>query len=338
MENKKLNFAIAKYLKSAQAGLSGEKQESLSVAIESLEDVFEVDDTQAGALDSPVDLAALFKSAQVAEKPQAAAGPANQSEPSAQDIAKADTLKAEGNALMSAQKYQEAVDAYTQAIALHSTNKILYSNRAAAYSQAGDQDASIADAKKALEIDPAFARAYSRLGHAYFNAKQYDNAVSAYEDGLKYDTDNQTMKSSLITARSKVGGSVQQRESQDAGAGAGAGAGGGGMPDLSALAGMFGGAGGGAGGGGGGGMPDIGALLNNPMMRQMAQSMMSNGGMERLMSNPGLRNMAENMRSGGQMPSIEELAGNPELRGLAESFGAGGAGGAGQGNPPPGNA
>lgn len=155
--------------------------------------------------------------------------------------------------------------------------------------------------------------------------------MRAYEDGLKYDADNQTMKSSLITARSKLGGSVQQREAPGDGDGAGAGAGG--MPDLSALAGMFGGAGGG--GAGAGGMPDIGALLNNPMMRQMAQSMMSNGGMERLMSNPGLRNMADNMRSGGQMPSLEDLASNPELRGLAESFGAGGAS---QGNPPPGNA
>ncbi|TIA91396.1 hypothetical protein E3P99_01113 [Wallemia hederae] len=333
MENKKLNFSIAKYLKSVQGELSAEKQESLSVAIESLEDVFEVDDSQSGALDSGIDLVAAFKNAVSASASQPAAQPAK--EASADDVAKADELKAQGNALMSAQKYKEAIDAYTQAIELHPTNKILYSNRAAAYSQAGDQDASIADAKKALEIDPAFARAYSRLGHAYFNAKQYENAVRAYEDGLKYDADNQTMKSSLITARSKLGGSVQQREAPAGGAGAGAGAGAGGMPDLSALAGMFGG--GGAGGGaGGGGMPDLGALLNNPMMRQMAQSMMSNGGMERLMSNPGLRNMAESMRNGGQMPSIEELASNPELRNLAESFGAGG--GAGQGNPPPGSA
>ncbi|TIC20284.1 hypothetical protein E3Q12_03869 [Wallemia mellicola] len=329
MENKKLIFSIVKFLKSEQSALSQDKQESLSVAIESLEDVFEVDDSQKAALDVDTGLADIFNKHSLATPSETPATPA---EASPEDVEKADALKAQGNAQMSSQKYQDAIDSYTQAISLHPTNKILYSNRAAAYSQAGDQDASIADAKKALEIDPQFARAYSRLGHAYFNAKQYENAVRAYEDGLKYDAENQTMKSSLITARSKLGSNSVESRSQPQSAPAG------GMPDLSQLAGMFGG--GGGAGGAGGGMPDIGSLLNNPMMRQMAQSMMANGGLERLMSNPSLRNMAEGMRNGGQMPSLDELASNPELRNLAESFGAGaGQGqGQGQGNPPPGSA
>ena len=125
MENKKLNFSIAKYLKSVQGELSAEKQESLSVAIESLEDVFEVDDSQSGALDSGIDLVAAFKNATAASASQPAAQPAKDA--SADDVAKADELKAQGNALMSAQKYKEAIDAYTQAIELHPTNKILYS-------------------------------------------------------------------------------------------------------------------------------------------------------------------------------------------------------------------
>jgi len=41
----------------------------------------------------------------------------------------------------------------------------------------------------------------------------------------------------------------------------------GGMPDLSALAGMF----GGGAGGGGGGMPDIASLMQNPQLMAMAQ-------------------------------------------------------------------
>lgn len=61
------------------------------------------------------------------------------------------------------------------------------------------------------------------------------------------------------------------------------------MPDLSALAGMFGG--GGAGRGGGGGMPDLASLMQNPQLMQMAQSMMANGGLERMMQNPALRNV-----------------------------------------------
>jgi small glutamine-rich tetratricopeptide repeat-containing protein alpha len=52
--------------------------------------------------------------------------------------------------------------------------------------------------------------------------------------------------------------------------------------------------GGGAPGGGGpgaGGMPDMANLMNNPMMAQMAQQMMGDGGMARLMQNPSVLNM-----------------------------------------------
>lgn len=38
-------------------------------------------------------------------------------------------------------------------------------------------------------------------------------------------------------------------------------------------------------------MPDIAAMMQNPMMMQMAQQMMANGGLERLMSNPSVANM-----------------------------------------------
>lgn len=75
------------------------------------------------------------------------------------------------------------------------------------------------------------------------------------------------MKASLAQAKSKAQeqGSSSDREAGDDSAldNPAAGAGAGGMPDLSALAGMFGG-GGGAGAGGAGGMPDLASLMQNP--------------------------------------------------------------------------
>lgn len=61
----------------------------------------------------------------------------------------------------------------------------------------------------------------------------------------------------------------------------------GGGAGLAGLANMF----GGGGGGGAGGMPDLASMMNNPMLMQMAQNMMANGGMEELMRNPALQNM-----------------------------------------------
>ncbi|KAJ9059440.1 Small glutamine-rich tetratricopeptide repeat-containing protein 2 [Entomophthora muscae] len=43
-----------------------------------------------------------------------------------------------------------------------------YVFRAAAYSQLNEQDSAIADSIKASEIDPSYAKAYSRLGYFAF--------------------------------------------------------------------------------------------------------------------------------------------------------------------------
>ena len=93
---------------------------------------------------------------------------------------------------------------------------------------------------------------------------------------------------------------------------------GGGLPDLGSLAGMFGG------GGGAGGMPNLSEMMNNPMMRQMAQNLMSNPDMlNNLMSNPRVRQMADQLGGrggggeggggGGGMPDIASLMQDPSM-------------------------
>lgn len=66
---------------------------------------------------------------------------------------------------MTVKKYDEAIDAYTKAIALDSVNPVYYSNRAAAYASKGDHASAILDSEKAIEVDPKFVKAYSRLGY-----------------------------------------------------------------------------------------------------------------------------------------------------------------------------
>lgn len=85
-------------------------------------------------------------------------------EASAADKAAAEKAKAEGNALMSSKDYQAAAAAYTRAIAYDDRNAVYYSNRAAAFSSLNDHKKAIEDANAAIEIDPAFSKAYHRLG------------------------------------------------------------------------------------------------------------------------------------------------------------------------------
>jgi len=252
---------------------------------------------------------------------------AKPSGPSAEDRSAAETLKQAGNAHMSAKAYTEAIESYTRAAELDPTNPVYYSNRAAAYSSIEDHDHAIEDAQKALKVDPAFVKAYSRLGHAFYCKEDYDSAVKAFQDGLNIDPSNSNLKTGLENAkvRADSGSAVGNASPPFGGAG-------GGMPDLSSLAGMF----GGGGGGGRGGMPDLAGLLSNPALMSMAQNMMANGGMERMMQNPAVRNLAQNMQSGGGMPDFSELMNNPEIANLAASFAGGqGRGAGGAGSPAP---
>lgn len=99
--------------------------------------------------------------------------------------------------------------------------------------------------------------------HALFCQQKYQEAVDAYEKGLQLDPENATIKQSLATAKAKIG-------SVDRSAGA---------------------AGSDAGAAGAGGMPDLGSLLNNPALMNMAQQMMQSGALDQLMNNPNVARM-----------------------------------------------
>jgi small glutamine-rich tetratricopeptide repeat-containing protein alpha len=77
--------------------------------------------------------------------------------------AAAEALKLKGNALMSQKLYDSAIEQYTEAIKLDA-NPVYYSNRAAAWGGLGEHGKAVEDAEKAIELDPKFSKAYSRLG------------------------------------------------------------------------------------------------------------------------------------------------------------------------------
>lgn len=92
--------------------------------------------------------------------------------PSAEEKATAEKHKQAGNAQMSAKKYDEAIDSYSKAIELDPSTPVYYSNRAAAYSSKGDNlshMSAVADAEKAIEVDPSFVKAYHRLGYVQYS-------------------------------------------------------------------------------------------------------------------------------------------------------------------------
>lgn len=366
---KRLALSIIDYL--SQSGkdgtLSADDNENVEVAISCIADAFKVDQNDQAAVKEAVGPQSLLKIFSVYETmsgkgpaggSQSAAGTSSASASSttassqpSQPSAEAEKLKSAGNAAMQQKDYKSAIDKYTEAIRLAPTNPIYLSNRAAAYSASGDHASAVKDAEIAVASDPKYTKAWSRLGLARFAMGDARGSVEAYQKGIEYEGNggSDAMKKGLETATRELEKMEQEEDNIEADpvddaagstrSGAGAGAGAGGMPDLSSLAGMF----GGGGGAGGGGMPDLSSIMQNPMMRQMASNLMQNPeALSGIMNNPMLRNMM-NQRQGGQgggmpdMSQISQMMQDPAIANLASQFmggagrGAGGAGGAGQG-------
>ncbi|KAL2758970.1 hypothetical protein ACRALDRAFT_1062056 [Sodiomyces alcalophilus JCM 7366] len=343
----RLALAICDFLaKSASDGtLPADDKDSIDVAIQCIADSFKVDPNDKKAIEDAVgnqNLAQIYGVYEKLKKGTASSSSSvgsnsttSASEPTEEQKKEADALKSRGNAAMANKDYAAAVDLYTQALAITPNNAVFLSNRAAAHSAARNHELARADAETATTLDPAYTKAWSRLGLARFALGDAKGAAEAYQKGIDAEGNggSDAMRKGLETAKRRAEeleaeGAAAARSGGGAGAGAGAG-----MPDLSSLASML----GGGGGGGAGGMPDFSQIMNNPMFASMAQNLMSNPElMGNLMNNPRLRDMAEQFGSGGGVPDIGSLMQDPNIAEMARSMMGGGGGsgpnsGAGQG-------
>ncbi|GAB2244852.1 hypothetical protein Droror1_Dr00000345 [Drosera rotundifolia] len=102
----------------------------------------------------------------------------------------ADEEREKGNEFFKQQKYPEAIKHYTEAIKRNPKDHKAYSNRAASYTKLGAMPEGLKDAEKCIELDPTFAKGYTRKGAVQFFMKEYDKALETYQEGLKHEPNN----------------------------------------------------------------------------------------------------------------------------------------------------
>lgn len=98
------------------------------------------------------------------------------------DEKKAEEVKGEGNKLLLAKDYEGAEARYTEALELspEGPNSHVYlCNRAAALCYLGRNDDAVVDCQEAIDLNPTYAKAYTRLGYAYFQVKIRCGAVQS---------------------------------------------------------------------------------------------------------------------------------------------------------------
>lgn len=182
--------------------------------------------------------------------------------------------KEEGNAALSAKKYDEAIAAYTEAISLDPKEHTYYSNRSAAYLSKGDAEHAYEDGCKCIELNPNWSKGYSRKGAALHAMKDYAAAATVYEEGLSKFPDDAALKSSLAE--------VQKLKASSESSGGFGGPGGGlfGPQMLAKLA----------------GHPKFGPKIGDPQFMAKLQMMQKNPQM--MMQDPEMMEILQAMISG----------------------------------------
>ncbi|KAJ7067943.1 activator of Hsp70 and Hsp90 chaperone [Mycena amicta] len=96
-------------------------------------------------------------------------------------------LKDLGNKAFAAKDYDKAIDLFSQAIVLDPKNHVLYSNRSASYSGKKQWSDALKDAESCISVNPTWSKGFARKGAALHGARRYDEAIVAYEEGLKLE-------------------------------------------------------------------------------------------------------------------------------------------------------
>ncbi|XTI88773.1 small glutamine-rich tetratricopeptide repeat-containing protein-like protein [Cenococcum geophilum] len=345
---KRLALAIIDFLSTSltDGTVSSEDSESIEIASNCIAEAFKVDPTDTAATADALGGQNLLAVYSVYEKLKGKSTPSTKGESSAQEARpatpatgapstpaaggkdEAEKLKAQGNAAMQKKDYASAIDFYTKALEIVPLNPIYLSNRAAAYSGALKHEEAQQDAEMAVAADPKYSKAWSRLGLARFALGDAKGSMEAYKQGMEAEGGgSDVMRRGYETAKKRYEEEAGDVGAPDASTRSAPSAGAGGMPDLSSLASMFGG------GGGGGGMPDLSQMMNNPMVRQMAQQVMQNPDMlNSMMNDPRVAQMAERFGGGrgdgqgGGVPDLSSLMNDPSIADMAKNFMGGGRG------------
>lgn len=107
-------------------------------------------------------------------------------------------MKNQGNKFLAEHKYEEAIKCYTEAIQLDDKNHVLYSNRSAAYAKAEKYEEALEDAEKTVTLKPDWGKGYSRKASTLAFLGRTEDAIAAYEAGLKVEPESLALKEGLF--------------------------------------------------------------------------------------------------------------------------------------------
>eukprot|EP00752_Nemacystus_decipiens_P008036 g7181.t1 len=125
---------------------------------------------------------------------------------SSEDVTTVDEAKAKGKEAWRADDINQAIVWFSKAIELDMDNAsgqlhFHYSNRSAAFLKQNKAAEALNDAARCVEVNPAWAKGYSRMGAALFRLGKHDKAASAYSKGLEREPGSVELRKNLLEAQ-----------------------------------------------------------------------------------------------------------------------------------------
>eukprot|EP00761_Pharyngomonas_kirbyi_P012836 gb/GECH01012863.1/.p1 GENE.gb/GECH01012863.1/~~gb/GECH01012863.1/.p1 ORF type:complete len:568 (+),score=202.42 gb/GECH01012863.1/:1-1704(+) len=126
-----------------------------------------------------------------------------------QDKEQSLVYKEKGNNAFKEGKHQEAIDFFSKAIECDDTNHVFFSNRSACYAKLEKYDKALEDADQCIKVNPTWPKGYTRKGAALEFMGRNEDALEAYNEGLKHDSDNQVLKDNAQNVQKKLSNNMQ---------------------------------------------------------------------------------------------------------------------------------
>ena len=96
-----------------------------------------------------------------------------------------------GQALFEKRRYQQALQAFEEAVKLDGNNAQAYRGMAKTYQKLKDSDKAIANFRMATTVKPDYVEAHYELGNLFYNLKKYKDAQASFQAVLNLDGDFQ---------------------------------------------------------------------------------------------------------------------------------------------------
>mmetsp|Transcript_15099 Transcript_15099/g.35009 ORF Transcript_15099/g.35009 Transcript_15099/m.35009 type:complete len:566 (-) Transcript_15099:1716-3413(-) len=114
-----------------------------------------------------------------------------------QDESKAQEAKQRGNDFFREKNFPEAIKEYEEAVKRAPNDAAIRNNLSAALTKIMDFNGAKTQVEKALELDPAYTKAWARKGDIEMAFKEYHKAMESYKKGLEIEPQNAACKEGL---------------------------------------------------------------------------------------------------------------------------------------------